>query len=685
MPFNEEETKLFLITPKLKDLQWIRPDRVNMEYVFTKGKIIIRGGNVDRGEKKKADYLLKYDDIPIAVVEAKDELSEPDTGMQQAKGYAEVLDVKYAYSSNGHGIEEFDFFTNQQRKVDRFPTPEELWQRHQNSQGISSDTQQLLSIPYFTTESKTPRYYQEVAIRRTIESIASGDRKVLLNLATGTGKTFIAFQIAWILKQANKAKRILFLADRNVLCEQAYNTFEPFGNARDYITEGNIPTAREVYFSIYQAMYADKDGKRIYQHYPKDFFDLIIIDECHRSGFGSWNDILTHFNTAIQLGMTATPKESENINTYKYFGKPANDFKPVYQYSMSTGIEDGFLANFILHCEKLNTDANNLIIEDVVKDGAIVEVPVGAEVKDEYTVREFEEKLILPDRTEAMCFKLAEILHKTGEMGKTIVFCVTQDHARQVTREMQNHFAHLGYSNYAVTIVSDENEAESLVRVFQDEQTDRPVVASTVDLLSTGFDAPSVRNIVFMKYVSSPLVFKQILGRGSRISEDSEKYYFRLIDFTNATRLLSEWETGGGGGGKGNRTGNNMLCGYVNDKGTGNPIHAARIVLQLSPNQQKIELTNEEGYFVFHGLPEGEVYLQASANNYRNRQMKIATAIDCVKPLFIELPKQGKPPRPIKVTGLNVVFDEETVFEVEVTGQRLTLKQYIDYTKEKVT
>jgi type I restriction enzyme R subunit len=683
MAYNEEETKLYLINPLLKD--WISRRWVQMEYEFTKGKITINGSKIERGDRKKADYLLKYGNIQLAIVEAKDESQEPGAGLQQSKGYAETLDLKIAYSTNGHGIEEFDFFTNQQKTVDRFPTPNELWQRIQNSHRLSSETQRLLSVPYFTTESKIPRYYQEIAIRRTIERIASGDRKVLLNLATGTGKTFIAFQIVWKLKQAKKTKRILFLADRNVLCEQAYNTFEPFGNSRDYITEGNIPTAREIYFSIYQAMYAEKDGKRVYLHYPEDFFDLIIIDECHRSGFGSWNDILAHFNTAVQLGMTATPKESENINTYKYFGNPDDDFKPVYEYSMNTGIEDGFLANFILHRFKLNTDANNLNIEEVVEEGAKLEVPEGAEVKEEYSAREFEEKLILPDRTEAMCNKLAEILRKTGEMEKSIVFCVTQDHARQATKLMQNHFANLGYSNYAVTIVSDENEAESLVKVFQDEQTDRPVVASTVDLLSTGFDAPSVRNIVFMKYVSSSIVFKQILGRGSRISEDREKYYFRLIDFTNATRLLSEWETGGQGSGiTGNRSGNNMLCGFVYDKETGNPIFGSRIVFQLSPNQQKIELTNDEGYFVCHGLPEGEVYLHASANKFHNKQMKITTSIDTVDPLLIELLKQGTPPKPIKVTGLNVVFDEETVFEVEVTGQRLTLKQYIEYTKEKV-
>jgi type I restriction enzyme R subunit len=352
---------------------------------------------------------------------------------------------------------------------------------------------------------------------------------------------------------------------------------------------------------------------------------------------------------------------------------------------MNTGIEDGFLANFILHRYRINTDTNSLRIEDAVEEGAKIEVPDGAELQEEYGARQFELDALLPDRTILMCTKLAEILTKTGEMAKTIIFCVTQDHARQVTKLIQNHFNHLGYSNYAVTIVSEENDVESLVKAFQDEQTERPVVASTVDLLSTGFDAPSVKNIVFMKYVSSTIVFKQILGRGSRISADREKYFFRLIDFTNATRLLSEWETGGGDNFRGNRSGENMLCGYVYDKESAYPIHAARIVLQLSPNQQKVELTNEIGYFVFYDLPDGEVFLQASANKYRNIQMKISTKQDLIEPLTIDLLKQGVPAKPIKVTGLKVEFDEETIFEVNITGQRLTLKEYIDYTKQKVT
>lgn len=684
MPFNEEETKLFLITPKLQELQWIRPDRVNMEYYFTKGKIKITGDHVDKGKPKKADYLLKYNNIPMAVIEAKDESQTHTSGMQQAKEYAEVLDVKFAYSSNGHGIEEFDFFTNQQQTVDRFPSPEELWERLQNSHRVSADIQNLLSMPYYTTEAKTPRYYQEVAVRRSLELIAKGEKRLLLNLATGTGKTFISFQIAWKLKQVDKIKRILFLADRNVLCEQAYNTFEPFGNARDYINEGNVPTAREVYFSIYQAMYAEKDGKRLFQHYPKDFFDLIIIDECHRSGFGSWMDILNHFSSAIHLGMTATPKESENINTYKYFGKEENGFKALYEYSMSTGIEDGFLANFVLHRYKMNTDTSNIVIEEVIAEGAEVEVPAGAELRDEYSVKQFELDITLPDRTQKMCDELAKLMRHTGEMHKTIVFCVTIDHAREVAKAMQNHFSHLGFSDYAKPIVSEETNAVSLLRTFQDEQTERPVVATTVDLLSTGFDAPSVRNIVFLKYVNSPIMFKQILGRGCRISEDTGKYYFRIIDFTNASRLIDEWVTGPPTV-TGDRTGNNMICGYVHDRETGNPIHAAKIILQLSPNQQKTTLANEDGYFVIHGLPESEIGLFASASKYRSKQRTVTTSIDCIEPLQIELVKQGVAPPPIKVTGLNVVFEEETFFEVEVTGQRLTLKEYIDYTKQKVS
>jgi type I restriction enzyme R subunit len=269
MPYNEEETKLYLITPKLKE--WVDRKWVNMEYYFTDGKINIEGDKIKRGERKKADYLLKYNDIPLAVVEAKDETHHATAGMQQAKLYAQILDLKFAYSSNGHGIEEFDFFSNTQRTIDNYPSPDDLWQRYKQKEKVKTSLERLLQAPYYITPNKKPRYYQDIAIRRALEAFVNGRKRMLLNLATGTGKTFIAFEIAWKLKQAGLIKRVLFLADRNVLAEQAFNAFEAFGNARDYINEGETPTAREIYFSIYQAMYAMKDGKRIYEHYPKDF------------------------------------------------------------------------------------------------------------------------------------------------------------------------------------------------------------------------------------------------------------------------------------------------------------------------------------------------------------------------------------------------------------------------------
>jgi type I restriction enzyme R subunit len=653
MSYNEEETKLYLITPKLKE--WVDRKWVNMEYYFTDGKINIEGNKIKRGERKKADYLLKYNDIPLAVVEAKDETHHAGAGMQQAKLYAQILDLKFAYSSNGHGIEEFDFFTNTQRTIDDYPLPDELWQRYKQKEKIKISLEQLLQAPYYITPNKKPRYYQDIAVRRALEAFVKGRKRMLLNLATGTGKTFIAFEIAWKLKQASLIKRVLFLADRNVLAEQAFNAFEAFGNARDYINEGETPTAREIYFSIYQAMYAMKDGKRIYEHYPKDFFDLIIIDEAHRSGFGTWMDILNHFNTSVKLGMTATPKETENVNTYKYFCSESKDTKPLYEYSMAQGIEDGFLANFVLHKYRMNTDKKNLVIEDVIDEGAEVEVPEGAQLAQEYSALQYERDITLPDRTKAMCDKLTELIKQTGEMQKTIVFCVNMDHAADVAKQLQNHFSYLGFSDYAVRIVSEETAAVSLLRTFQDETTERPVVATTVDLLTTGFDAPSLRNVVFMKYVSSPIVFKQILGRGTRISEDTNKYTFRIVDFTNATRLMDDWVKPPSGDIGANLSGVNLICGLVTDKETAKPVIGSTITVQVSANQQKHTKSNEEGFFVVHGLPAGNFSVSVSANKYRSKQSKCYSNVDCIKPASFELIKQGIAPPPVKVTRLPVV------------------------------
>ena len=360
-----------------------------------------------------------------------------------------------------------------------------------------------------------PRYYQEVAINNTIEAILQGRDRILINLATGTGKTVIAFQLAWKLWQsrwntagADRVPRILFLADRNVLRDQAYNTFEPFENERDVIAEGKAPINRSVYFSIYQAMFAGADGKRLYQQYPKNFFDLIVIDECHRSGFGTWNAILKHFDSAVQLGMTATPKRTENIDTYKYFGDA------VFTYSLGQGIDDGFLATYKVHRSVTNFTRDGLDIHDVTSRGAQLEVPEGGDVDDRYDMPEFERKITMPDHIKKLCEHMNKLLHRFGRMEKTMIFCVNMDHALKVTEILNRLNADLNVPDYAVRIVSEEGATgKAMLEKFQDTEKAVPVVATTVDLLTTGVDAPSVRNVVFMKPIASIVSFKQIVAR----------------------------------------------------------------------------------------------------------------------------------------------------------------------------
>ena len=435
MSYNEADTRAKIIDPKLLQSGWAE-DFITREYYFTEGKVYLVGDEAKRKKPKKTDYLLLYNEaLPLAVIEAKEETKSAISGMQQAKEYAERLDVLFAYSTNGREIEEFDFSTNIQKSLSSFPSRDELYERFIKVHYLKDIDSKPLVLSYNKqTFNTNPRYYQQATIRRSIEAISKNQKRILLNLATGTGKTMIAFQIAWKLKLAKKIRRILFLADRNILRDQAFNTFEPFGNARGYIENGQAPTSRDIYFSIYQAMWSEKDGKRIFEHYPSDFFDLVIIDECHRSGFGSWNDILRHFSGAIHLGMTATPKQDENINTYKYFGNPQKNYEAIYEYSMAQGIDDGFLANFLLHKVNLNIDKEGLNIDDARKKGALIEVPDEAEPEDFYKMEQFEKEIILPDRTNKMCQHLAELIKTYGEMQKTIVFCVTMVHAGEVAK-----------------------------------------------------------------------------------------------------------------------------------------------------------------------------------------------------------------------------------------------------------
>lgn len=691
---NEADTCRVFITPALQKAGWGEPHwRIAEQHYFTDGQIFLVADSHRRRKGKKADYLLRYtESFPIATVEAKAEDLEPGAGLQQSKDYAQILGLSFAYSTNGHGIEEWDFTTNTQRSLTAFPSPDDLWQRLCAAKALdAARPRNPLLYPYCTTEGKYPRYYQEVAINRTIEAIQNGKDRVLINLATGTGKTLIAFQIAWKLWKSKWTKsgeertpRILFLADRNVLRDQAHNTFEPFENERDTIAEGQTPTNRSVYFSIYQAMYSGVDGKRLFQKYPRDFFDLIIIDECHRSGFGTWNAILQHFDSAVQLGMTATPKRTENIDTYKYFGDP------VFVYSLGQGIDDGFLATYKVHRSVTNFTRDGVVIEDVVAQGAELEVPPEAVVEDEYELLDFERKITMPDHIARLCDHLNKLLHNYGRMEKTMVFCVNQEHALAVSTELNRLNADLNVSDYAVRIVSEEGATgKALLEKFQNTESATPVVATTVDLLTTGVDAPSVRNIVFMKPVASIVSFKQIVGRGSRLCPDTDKFWFRVIDYTNASRLFDEWDKPGEPPEGGPHTKAPFECiigGKVIDSETGKPIAGAHVVLQTGPNDIIDQRTGPDGQFVFSSIGEGQVLLVVTAPKYDRIQATHETRKD--SPLTLEVAlrpqKEGPKQKKIRITNLDVKFVDETYEERDAEGNLVSPEDYLKKVRQEI-
>lgn len=695
MTYNEEDTKLHLITPTLQKVGWVGP-RITMEYPITAGQIVLQGDGHQKLQPQKADYLLRYGEaLPIAVVEAKDEDHAIGAGLQQAMGYAEKLGLLFAYSSNGHGFEEWDFTSNTQRSlgVDEFPTPDELWKKLCDYRILDANRPvNPLLQPYWRdpTGKKMMRYYQEVAVNRTIESILKGQNRILLNLATGTGKTFIAFQIVWKLFKSGyfANKRVLFVADRVVLRSQAYNTFEPFkegtGDPRAEINGGNdILKGRQIYFGIYQGLYASTpEGLRAFEQFPNDYFDLIIIDECHRSGFGTWNEILKHFPNAIQLGMTATPKRTDNIDTFQYFGEP------LFTYSLGQGIDDGFLANYKIHKAKTDLDIEGLTLEKVIKEGATVEIPPDAAPKDHYSTPDFERQVTMPDRVRLHCEHLTKLLRIYGRMEKTIVFCVSQEHALEVRDTLNRLNRDLNVSNYSVRIVSEESDAQALLEKFQAVEKPTPVIATTVDLLSTGVDAPSVRNIVFFKTITSPTVFKQIIGRGSRLCEDTDKYWFRIIDYTGATDLFDDWDkptpppTGGA-----TTTGPRVcwLGGKVVSEDTGTAIPDAVITAQLGPNEIMQQRTGSDGQFLFSELPAGEVVVTASAYGHKKIQTTITIAQGTPSILPIQL-KPSQPPKEkmIRVSGLEVHIVDEKYEERDAQGNLVSPQDYLKKVRKEI-
>lgn len=525
---NESDTRLHKIDPMLKEAMWGVADssRIMTEYPITKGKI----SQTVKNMPKKADYLLMYKGAKLAVVEAKsDELSYGE-GVMQAKQYAEMLRVRFTYATNGNEIYEMDMLTGEERFVNTYPTPDELWQRTYGDADEWRD--KFLQQPFYTAGGKEPRYYQEIAVRKTLEAVARGEKRILLTLATGTGKTFIAFQIAyklfetrWNLQKTGTRPRILFLADRNVLANQARNDFAGFKDDAmvrikpgSIARNGRVPTNGSVFFTIFQTFMCGQDETPYFGQYPKDFFDLIIIDECHRGGAkdeSNWRSILEYFEPAVQLGLTATPRVEHNVNTYTYFTHHA------YEYSLRQGIDDGFLTPFRHINMKSNIDDYIYSPDDEVLSGEV-------EAGKTYTEKDFYGgRIKIRQRDEA---RVKEFMDNIGETEKTIVFCATQAHAAEV-RDMINRYR--GKKGYCQRVTAnDGEEGEKYLKEFQDNEKVLPTVLTTSEKLSTGVDARNVRHIVLLRPVNSMIEFKQIIGRGTRIYDG--KYYFTIWDFVKA-------------------------------------------------------------------------------------------------------------------------------------------------------
>lgn len=546
---TEEDIKLHFITPAIQT-KW--GDKITMETQITDGKVNLRGNMVVRSKPKKADYVLYINkNKPIAIVEAKDNTHSVSYGLQQAMTYAKMLDVPFAYSSNGDGFQEHDFLTGQERfiSLEDFPSPNELIARWEKGAGITPEEKAVIDQPYYSSATTyDPRYYQRNAINRTVEAIAKGQNRLLLVMATGTGKTYTAFQIVYRLLRSGLKKKILYLADRNNLVDQTI--VQDFAPLEKTIHKVNFAkddpltiTSHEVYFALYQQLAGNDDGgeeasgeesvERFAKLFSKDFFDLIIVDECHRGSAdkdSSWRRILEYFSSATQIGMTATPKETKYTSNIDYFGKA------VYTYSLRNGIEDGFLAPF----KVINIKTN---IGEGWRPFKGQRDVNGAEIEDRiYTNSDFDYKIIIEDRTYEVAREITEYLKSTGRMQKTIVFCATEDHAERMRIALTNLNADMCQQNpdYVVRITGSDTYGKSKLDYFISVASPYPVIATTSKLLSTGTDCKMTKLIVLDEMIGSMTEFKQIIGRGTRLREQDGKTHFVVMDFRNVTRLFAD-------------------------------------------------------------------------------------------------------------------------------------------------
>jgi type I restriction enzyme R subunit len=539
---SEQDICSKYILPAVINSGWDLHKQIREQFTFTSGRIIVRGKTIARGEKKRVDFILyQKNNFPLAIIEAKDNKHSLGAGMQQSLEYAEALDIPFVYSSNGDGFLEHDRLTKTGKKekelsLEQFPSPEELYSRYCKEKQISSEEEQIISQDYFQEiDGKIPRYFQEVAINRAVEAISKGQKRILFVMATGTGKTYTAFQIIWRLWKARAKKRILFLVDRNILAAQTMiNDFKHFGDKMTKIEDRKVDKSYEIYLALYQGLTGTEEEKNIFKQFSPDFFDLVIVDECHRGSAKDnsvWRDVLEYYKTATQIGLTATPKETKDISTQTYFGEP------VYTYSLRQGIEDGFLAPYKVIRITIDRDVEGYRPEEgkLDKYGNIVPDRI-------YNTKDFDRNLVIDERTQLVAKKITEYLKATDRMQKTIVFCVDINHAERMRQALVNENADLVAENrrYIVRITGDSEDGKKELDHFIDPESNYPVIATTSQLMTTGVDAQTCKLIVLDKNISSVSEFKQIIGRGTRVREDYGKFYFTIMDFRGITELFAD-------------------------------------------------------------------------------------------------------------------------------------------------
>ncbi len=531
------------IQPAIERAGWDKLKQIREEVSFTDGRIFVKGDMTTRGKQKRADYILYYKpNIPIAIIEAKDNKHSVRAGIQQGLSYAEILDIPCVYSSNGDGFYEHDRTCSdgnieKELTLDEFPSPEELWKRYKKYKGIETEEQERVSSQdyFYDGSGRTPRYYQQVAINRTVEAIAKGKDRILLTMATGTGKTYTAFQIIHRLWKSNTKKRILFLADRNALIDQTKRgDFRHFKDKMTVIKQKKIDKSYEIYLALYQGLTNYDEDKDAYRQFTEDFFDLIVIDECHRgsaSEDSAWREILNYFSSATHVGLTATPKETETVSSTEYFGDP------IYTYSLKQGIYDGFLAPYKVLKVGLNVDLEGWRPEHntLDKQGIVVEDRV-------YNRKDYDRTLVIEERTEAVAKKVTQFLKKTNRFDKTIIFCVDIDHAERMRTAIAKENSDLMAQNskYVMQITGDNDEGKRELDNFINPEERYPVIATTSKLMTTGVDAQTCKLIVLDSNIGSMTEFKQIIGRGTRINEEFGKSFFTIMDFRNVTDLFAD-------------------------------------------------------------------------------------------------------------------------------------------------